>query len=130
VIASLPAKSVFQRYHSDKHLSEFCPQDGGESQLASKLRHCRPMNNVMPCTRAHCKNCPWPYAAVVLFDDDSSQSGRENSVVESAAKRLPPTLCVSSSSGSDVLRYIFATGSSLAVGGVEKQSIADQISPA
>jgi len=32
-----------QQYHSEKHLSEFYPQDGGESQLASKLRHCRPM---------------------------------------------------------------------------------------
>jgi len=34
---------VFQRYHSEKHLSEFYPQDGGENQLASKLRHCHPM---------------------------------------------------------------------------------------
>jgi len=33
-------QSVFQRYHSEKHLSEFYAQDGGESQLASKLRHC------------------------------------------------------------------------------------------
>jgi len=30
---------IFQQYHSEKHLSEFYPQDGGESQLASKLRH-------------------------------------------------------------------------------------------
>ena len=29
-------RSVFQRYYSGKHLSEFYPQDGGESQLASK----------------------------------------------------------------------------------------------
>jgi len=36
-------QSVFQRYHTENHLSEFYPQDGGESQLASKLRHCRPM---------------------------------------------------------------------------------------
>ena len=36
-------QSVFQRYHSEIHLSEFYPQDGGESQLASKLRHCHPM---------------------------------------------------------------------------------------
>ena len=35
-------RSVFQRYHSEKHVSEFYPQDGGESQLASKLRHCHP----------------------------------------------------------------------------------------
>ena len=35
-------QSVFQRYHSEYHLSEFYPQDGGESQLASKLRHCHP----------------------------------------------------------------------------------------
>jgi len=26
-----------------KHLSEFYTQDGGESQLALKLRHCHPM---------------------------------------------------------------------------------------
>jgi len=38
-------QSVFQRYYSEKHLSEFYPQDSGESQLASKLRHCRPMTN-------------------------------------------------------------------------------------
>jgi len=38
-------QSVFQRYHSEKHLSEFYPQDGGESQLALKLRHCHPMYN-------------------------------------------------------------------------------------
>ena len=36
-------RSVFQRYYSEKHLSEFYPQDSGESQLASKLRHCRPL---------------------------------------------------------------------------------------
>jgi len=37
-------QSVFQRYHhSEKHFSEFYPQHGGESQLASKLRHCHPM---------------------------------------------------------------------------------------
>ena len=36
-------ESVFLRYHSEKHLSEFYPQDGEESQLASKLRHCQPM---------------------------------------------------------------------------------------
>ena len=31
---------VFQRYHGEKYLSEFYPHDGGESQVASKLRHC------------------------------------------------------------------------------------------
>ena len=36
-------QSVFQRYHSEKHLPEFYPQDGSKSQLASKLRHCHPM---------------------------------------------------------------------------------------
>ena len=36
-------QSAFQRYHSEKRLSEFYPQDGGESQLASKLRHRHPM---------------------------------------------------------------------------------------
>jgi len=33
-------QSVLQRYHSEKHLSEFYPQDGSESQLALKWRHC------------------------------------------------------------------------------------------
>jgi len=36
-------QSLFQQYHSEKHLSEFYPQDGVESQLASKLRHCHAM---------------------------------------------------------------------------------------
>jgi len=36
-------QSVFQWYHCEKHLSEFYPQDGGESQLALKLRHCHSM---------------------------------------------------------------------------------------
>ena len=36
-------ESVFQRYDSEKHLSEFYPQDGDESQLASKLRHYHPI---------------------------------------------------------------------------------------
>jgi len=39
-------QSIFHRYHSENHLSEFYPQDGGESQLALKLRHCRPMYKV------------------------------------------------------------------------------------
>ena len=39
-------QSVFQWYDSEKHLSEFYPQEGGESQLASKLRHCHPMYSV------------------------------------------------------------------------------------
>jgi len=34
---------VFQWYHRENHLSEFYPQDGGESQLALKLRHCHPV---------------------------------------------------------------------------------------
>jgi len=42
-------QSVFQQYHSEKHLSEFYPQDGGESQLASKLRHCHPMYRELKC---------------------------------------------------------------------------------
>ena len=36
-------QSVFQRYHSEKHLSDFYPQYGGESQLALKLRPCHSM---------------------------------------------------------------------------------------
>jgi len=31
-------QSIFYRYHSEKHLREFYPQDGGESQLEAKLR--------------------------------------------------------------------------------------------
>ena len=36
-------QSVFQRYHSEKHLWELYPQDGGERQLALKLRHGHPI---------------------------------------------------------------------------------------
>jgi len=36
-------QSVFQRYDSEQQLWEFYPQDGGESQLASKLRNCHPV---------------------------------------------------------------------------------------
>jgi len=36
-------QGVFQRHHSGKHLPEFYLQDGGESQLAVKLRHCHPV---------------------------------------------------------------------------------------
>jgi len=45
ITCSLPTKRrpLYQRYRSEKHLSEFYPQDGGESQLALKLRHCQPM---------------------------------------------------------------------------------------
>jgi len=38
-------QSVFQRCYSEKHLREFYPQDGGKSQLASKLRHCHSVNS-------------------------------------------------------------------------------------
>jgi len=34
----------------EKHLSKFYPQDGGESQLALKLRHCHPMYGGAPIT--------------------------------------------------------------------------------
>ena len=46
-------QSVFRRYHSEKHFLEFYPQDGGESQLALKLRHCRPMYKFLPITLVH-----------------------------------------------------------------------------
>ena len=36
-------QSVLQWYYNEKHLSEFYPQDGGESRLASKLRYCHPV---------------------------------------------------------------------------------------
>jgi len=35
-ITGLPTKRISAIYHSEKHLSEFYPQDGGESQLASE----------------------------------------------------------------------------------------------
>jgi len=44
-------QSLFQSYHSEKHLSEFYLQDGGESQLALKLRRRHTMytaNCMMP----------------------------------------------------------------------------------
>jgi len=45
MITGLPTKSIsaISSYHSGKHLSEFYPQDGGESQLALELRRCNPM---------------------------------------------------------------------------------------
>jgi len=46
-------QSVFQQYHSDEHLPEFYPQDGGESQLALKLRHCHPMYTCTLASLAH-----------------------------------------------------------------------------
>ena len=42
MITSLPTKR-FSAILQWKHLSKFYPQDGGESQLASKLRHCHPV---------------------------------------------------------------------------------------
>jgi len=39
MITSLPTKRIVHGYHSEKHLPEIYPQDGGESQLALKLRH-------------------------------------------------------------------------------------------
>ena len=42
-IISLPIKRISVISHSEKHLSEFYPQDGGESQLTLKLRHSHPM---------------------------------------------------------------------------------------
>jgi len=38
MITGLSTKRI-SAYHSEKHLSEFYPQDGGESQLALKLRY-------------------------------------------------------------------------------------------
>ena len=46
-------QSVFRRYHSEKHFEEFYPQDGGESQLALKLRHCHAMYKFLPITLVH-----------------------------------------------------------------------------
>ena len=43
---SVCQQSVFQRYHSGKHFPESYPQDGGESQLVSKLRQCHSMYNI------------------------------------------------------------------------------------
>ena len=47
MIASSPTKQC----HSEKSLSEFYPQDGGESQLALKLRHCHPIYTVSQKSR-------------------------------------------------------------------------------
>ena len=44
MITNLPRKRI-SAILQWKHLSEFNPQDGGESQLESKLRHCQPMYN-------------------------------------------------------------------------------------
>jgi len=41
--------SVFRRYHREKHLSEFCPQDGGESvEIASPSRYAYPRRTQTP----------------------------------------------------------------------------------
>ena len=53
-------ESVFYRYHSEKHLPEFYPQDGGECQLALKLRHCHPIPSrpIIFCSlRNHVAKC-------------------------------------------------------------------------
>jgi len=39
----LANKAYFSDITVKKHLSELYTQDGGESQLALKLRHCHPM---------------------------------------------------------------------------------------
>jgi len=40
-------ESVFKRYHSDKHVSEFYVQDGGKNhRYGTKLRHCHPVYTV------------------------------------------------------------------------------------
>jgi len=82
-------QSVFQRYHSEKHLWEFYPQDGDESQLASKLRHCDPMYRgsktytwviwvtveILDVTMDHKVNS-CPLTQVWRRSDDSTQSWR------------------------------------------------------
>ena len=40
-----------------KHLQEFYPQDGGESQPALKLRHCHPMYYIAYYLRVSCNLC-------------------------------------------------------------------------
>ena len=48
-------QSVFQRYHSEKYLSQFYSQGGGERQLASKVRHCHPIYTTLAaCSLAMC----------------------------------------------------------------------------
>ena len=42
-------QSVFQRYHSEKCLSQFYSQGGCERQLASKVRHCHPVYTHAGC---------------------------------------------------------------------------------
>jgi len=45
MITSLPTERILA-ISQQKHFLEFYPQDGGESQLALKLRHCHPMYKV------------------------------------------------------------------------------------
>jgi len=51
MITDLPTKR--KRYHSDKHLSEFCLQDGGQKStgidMKGLLRHCHPMYSQRKC---------------------------------------------------------------------------------
>ena len=53
MITSLATKRI-RRYHSGKHFSEFYTQDGGESQLASKLRSLSPYVYMGPVGEGVC----------------------------------------------------------------------------
>jgi len=58
-------QSVFQRDHSEKHLSKCYPQDGGESQLASKLRHC---HHVYCVLRRVCCGARLPFVEATILE--------------------------------------------------------------
>jgi len=71
-------QSVFQRYRSEKHLSQFYPQDGGKSQLALKLRHCHPVyrwwgmfNHLCICQHVHVFFFGWSHCPTGLLSTSS-----------------------------------------------------------
>jgi len=71
MITSSPTKRIFSNITVKKHLSEFYPQDDGESQLASKLRHCHPMYKLNAAHKSDntlmlCVFCFVTYAALTF----------------------------------------------------------------
>ena len=101
MITSLPTKRtrVFQRYYSEKHLSEFYPQDGGESQLALKLglRHCHHVlewfNNTQSCMFTFLSPT---FGTCCKYSSSSRVSWRFRSRTLGQPRVSPPLLSVSS----------------------------------
>ena len=77
---SLPTKRI-SAILQWKHLSEFYPQDGGERQLASKLRHCHPMYRrvrIVPLSISpDCVDCG---AAEPVIDGDGESEAMRSDV--------------------------------------------------